>query len=171
MNKIGKSLGLALLGILLMLGAAAADTSKLVDLTAHLDTQYEIGTAPGPVIGWDLELGENIHDTTTAGLISSNGPWMVQVKEYKWTSADGDGKMADTYDNAFATHTLTDQLQVKNRAGTPDWFAVTGTDQTIASGDAGIALPYSVDYKQNIEATDNAPDTYYITLEYTISST
>ena len=165
MNKIWNSLGIAVLGIALLVGAATADTSGTTDIDADVENIYAI-TAPGAITGWSLNtIGVNSYDSSahsvTLGTVSSNSAWKVQVSE-----VGGDGQMASaaaSTDKLAAIHASSDAFVASD-------VTMSATAQNIATGTATASTNLDIDYKQTIAYTDVVHGDYAIQLTYAVSS-
>lgn len=164
MSKIWSSLGLAVLGIAILVGAAAAESDGTT-VSAELSQAYSITTEDTasitPSIG---SAAESAEDTIS---VTSNGAWKLQVNDNAGAGIN-EGHMICSTPSDVATNVL--YVSGDNKA---HYQALTGTaaDVTGASGDATGSTAASVHafYKQTF-TMDDSPGTYSITVAWTITS-
>jgi len=162
MSKIWNSLGLAIIGIALLMGSAYAADSGTTTIGATLGDSFAI-IAPGAVSNWALSIGDNTYTTSTAGSVSSNVAWKVQVKE-----AGGDGQLASSIE--LPADKIAAPIHAIN--GVTYDVTMSEADNLIATGDATNGVPASldIDYSQVVVDTDPKHNDYTMTLTYTVST-
>lgn len=158
MSKIWSSLGLAVLGIAILVGAAAAtDPTATQSVSATLGTSGSI-TATA-VSGWTLSVG-NPETTGTVHVATNDASWTVTAIDNRGTAT---GIMSD------GTHSLASPLTMKIAGATT--YGSLDTPVTVLSGIAAVDADQTVYFKQPVSTTDPASSGsgYTITVLYTLT--
>ncbi|HNY33971.1 MAG TPA: hypothetical protein PKK68_04875 [Methanothrix soehngenii] len=182
MNKIWSGLGLAVLGIAILVGAAAAEdsASKSAPVSATVnDVTMSFSTSPsGATLGTYVKaVGINgvpavNSDTKTDTIgITSNAPWSLTIEDSNIATSSNDGKMRQYASDNYVSPevALTNGFNVGITGGNSYDLSATGGRITIQVGQsAGSAIPRDITYSQGFASTDTA-GTYRIDLTYSIA--
>jgi hypothetical protein len=165
MSKIFNLLGLAVLGIALLVGSAAAEDMAL---TGDVHSSVEVVLSPLTAISWaSIVVGENTYDAAaTSATVNSNiGIFENATLSVKETGAGdnvADGKMY----SPTTTHALTNALVLDP--------TTVGTERTLSAVDqeffrlmlAGTQL-VDFNFKQTVAYTDPAATDYAAVVTFT----
>lgn len=170
MNKIWGSLGLAVLGIAILVGAATAETTGTTTLSGTNPLVYSI-TAPTSVAFGTFTAGATANTVVTDGTtyahlgLTTNGPVSLQSYESGASSSEtNDGFMHITETN---TH-LASKLQVKADSGS---LANVGASSSfpVTFAPAQTSGDKVLTFSQLVSSSDTA-GTYEITVTFAVSS-
>jgi hypothetical protein len=171
MNKILSSLGLAVLGIAILVGAAGAvdDATGATSITGSYPEAISV-SAPSDITSWILsQQNDNIYSSSSlpTATISSNiaGSVYLKVKDARTGFPEGllAGHMTNHATLSSATKQLSGAMTIKANTGTEQTLSGTATTiYTLTSPDS--ATP-SITFSQDVAATDSA-GTYYITVTF-----
>lgn len=167
MNKILSTLGLAVLGVAILVGAAAAGTDDSTGVTAEVPLTYTI-VAPDSMDFNVMTIGSANTVETDSGVtyadlsLTTNGVVDLQAYESGVTGSEvSDGKM---HKDGSATH-LTNALQVTVGSGTKTAVgASSGAAATVLS-DATTNANIKITFEQTPTSADSAGD-YEITVTF-----
>ena len=157
MSKIWSSLGLAVLGIAILVGAAAATVdTDTQSVSATLGTSGSITATD--VTDWTLSVG-NPTTTGTVHVATNVATWTVSAIDNGGTAT---GIMSD------GTNSLASPLTMKNTLGT---YSSLASSVTVVSGSAAADADQTVYFQQPVSATDPASSGsgYAITVLYTLT--
>lgn len=167
MNKIWNSLGLAVLGIALLVGSATA-TDMQVD--GQLTESVDVTVNPTSIDTWGLVVGSNTLGSTVGVTMSANleasRKATLSAKETASGSNTADGKMH----SSLESHALGDELQLDVTSPLPQAnsiAALSGTSQDMYVMTAPSTILVSFNYKQAVAYTDPASDDYGILVTFT----
>jgi len=153
MSKISYSLGLVVLGIALLVGAASAGSTASVsgDVKANTAT---INVLVPSVDFETFAFGDNTKEVSGFINVATNYDVKLQANE-----ADGDGKMSS------GANTLTNALKVGTDDFTP--VAISSTATTVSDTiTAGSSANHAGKFVQTVVPTDTVADDYTITVTF-----
>lgn len=176
-----KSLGIALVVMLAMVGAvSAAENVHLASQDKGIASSFSFtmtgqGTNVAPV-SFPLSIGDNLKDVGSISVVS-NVPWTLSAKDampqtgVEPKPVGSEGKMTAINAGGYWDGSLTNPLQVKWNGGS--YVSLTGTNQVIHSGTYGsVSNPLAV--KQTVLPTDlvlPTGSTYYLNILVTGAAT
>lgn len=167
MNKIWNSLGLAVLGIALLVGSATA-TDMQVD--GQLTESVDVTVNPTSISTWGLAVGSNTYGSTVGVTMSANleasRKATLSAKETASGSNIADGKM---YSSSEA-HVMSNALQLDVTSPLPQATAIAAlsdTNQDMYVMTVPNTILVSFNYKQAVAYTDPASTDYGILVTFT----
>ena len=167
MNKILSTLGLAVLGVAILVGAAGADDMAI---TAQNEAVTEVTVSPSSISTWALTPGvANTYGSATSFTLNSNDAdgAKVEVKETGSAPNTADGKMYST----TATDTLDNALVLKSGTSTITQRTLSEANQQIyGTSAAGTSGAIDFDYEQTVGWADPVATDYAITVTFTATA-
>jgi len=152
MSKISYSLGLVVLGIALLVGAASAGETATV--TGDVPTLTTVNVLQTSVDFGTFAVGDNTKTVADFINVVTNDDVKLQANE-----ADGDGKMS------VGANTLANALKVGTDDFTP--VAISSTATTVSDTiTAGSSANHAGKFVQTVAATDALANDYTITVTF-----
>jgi len=162
-------LGLAVLGVALLVGAAAADDMTLNgELTESIDISLGVASIPH----WAIVVGDNPDAVTATATIAANlGSNRKATLNAKETASDSGSNIADgKMRSPTASHVMTAALAIDTTStggGESDIEALTASDQPLAVITTATSHEVAFDYHQTVGYGDPAANDYGIVVTFT----
>lgn len=168
MNKIWGSLGLAVLGIAILVGAASATT-----IQGNVQGSFEISATPNDQTSFSLTPSTSTAATCTGTLsVNANKGWTVTASADSVTGSHTKGYMSKYSSSAYSSPEtkLTNAMEIMSDDTEYDTLAALTSDQAIAVG-TGIES-HTVTFSQLVSWGDTiltGSDKYQIVVTYSIA--